>query len=68
MKNKSTPAPIYNGIGTGSALGIAFVVLKLMKIIDWSWWWVLFPFYVSVLLLFIIYLIIFLYFLFGRDK
>lgn len=32
-----------NGIGFVGALTIAFIVLKLMKIIDWSWWWVLSP-------------------------
>lgn len=26
-------------------LGIAFVVLKLCHIIDWSWWWVTAPFW-----------------------
>ena len=26
-------------------LGIAFVVLKLCKVIDWSWWWVTLPFW-----------------------
>lgn len=26
-------------------LGIAFVVLKLCHVIDWSWWWVTCPFW-----------------------
>lgn len=26
-------------------LGIAFVVLKLCHVIDWSWWWVTAPFW-----------------------
>ena len=26
-------------------LGIAFVVLKLIGIITWSWWWVTLPFW-----------------------
>jgi hypothetical protein len=30
------------GIGL---LGIVFIVLKLTGVIDWSWWWVLLPFY-----------------------
>lgn len=25
------------------ALGLAFIVLKLCSVIDWSWWWVLMP-------------------------
>lgn len=33
------------GIGTASALGVAFVVLKLCGVIDWSWWWVTAPFW-----------------------
>lgn len=31
-------------------LGVAFVVLKLCHVIDWSWWWVLLPFYGGILL------------------
>lgn len=26
-------------------LGVAFVVLKLCDVIDWSWWWVTCPFW-----------------------
>jgi Flp pilus assembly protein TadB len=26
-------------------LGIVFIVLKLTEVIDWSWWWVLAPFW-----------------------
>lgn len=31
------------GIGFFGLLTIAFVVLKLTNVIDWSWWWVLSP-------------------------
>ena len=31
------------GIGFAGALQVAFIVLKLCKVIDWSWWWVLAP-------------------------
>jgi hypothetical protein len=31
------------GIGVCGALGVAFVVLKLCGVLDWSWWWVLAP-------------------------
>ena len=33
------------GIGVFGLLGIAFVVLKLMGYIDWSWWYVTLPFW-----------------------
>lgn len=31
------------GISFCSALALVFITLKLLKIIDWSWWWVLAP-------------------------
>lgn len=31
------------GIGVGGLLLVAFIVLKLCKVIAWSWWWVLAP-------------------------
>ena len=31
------------GIGSTGVLQVAFIVLKLCKVIDWSWWWVLAP-------------------------
>lgn len=35
----------YQSGGTLGLLGIAFIVLKLVGIINWSWWWVLLPFW-----------------------
>jgi len=32
-----------SGISTGGLLLVAFIVLKLCKVIDWSWWWVTSP-------------------------
>ena len=36
-----------NGIGFVSLLQIAFIVLKLCKIISWSWWLVMLPFLIN---------------------
>ena len=49
------------GVSSLSLLGIAFIVLKLTKCIDWSWWWVLSPFWIpwSIFLLILIGLIIY---------
>lgn len=35
-------------IGTGplDLVTIAFVILKLCKVIDWSWWWVFSPIWI----------------------
>ena len=35
------------GLGLGTVLTIIFVVLKLVGVIDWSWVWVLAPFWIS---------------------
>ncbi len=38
------------GIGFTGLLTVAFVVLKLCHVINWSWWWVLSPIWISVLI------------------
>ena len=47
------------GIGFVGLLTITFIVLKLLKVISWSWLWVLSPLWIAALL--IIILIIMLY-------
>ncbi|EKT4107934.1 hypothetical protein QEG46_003956 [Stenotrophomonas maltophilia] len=42
------------GIGFTGLLTVAFVVLKLTKVIDWSWWWVLSPIWIAAALSFAI--------------
>jgi hypothetical protein len=32
-----------NGIGFATVLFLVFLVLKLIGVIDWSWWWVTAP-------------------------
>jgi hypothetical protein len=39
------------GIGFSGALAIVLITLKLTGFIDWSWWWVLFPIWIPVLIL-----------------
>lgn len=43
----------YVGTNATSLLGIAFIVLKLTNYIDWSWWWVLAPFWMPCALFFV---------------
>ena len=49
----------------GTILGIVFIILKLTGTINWSWWWVLAPFWIP-LAIFIILLPIIVFFLFRR--
>ena len=39
------------GIGFAGLLTIAFIVLKLIGRITWSWWWVLSPVWISAILI-----------------
>lgn len=52
-----------NGASTFGLLGVAFIVLKLTHVIDWSWWWVLAPFWGGFALFGLILLIGFIYYM-----
>jgi hypothetical protein len=41
----SSSSSSSGGIGVFGLLGVAFIVLKLTDVIDWSWIWVLAPFW-----------------------
>lgn len=41
------------GIGFIDLLTVVFIVLKLTKVITWSWWWVLSPMWITLGLLLI---------------
>ena len=48
------PVTIYKGITPLSLLGVAFIILKLLGYITWSWVWVLAPFWIPIGLVLII--------------
>ena len=45
------------GIGLPMLLFIVFLILKLCKTIDWSWWWVTSPLWIMVLLIIVVMII-----------
>ena len=53
--NEQTPS-----LGVGGMLLVAFIVLKLCDVIDWSWWWVLSPIWIEAGLAVVITLIVLL--------
>lgn len=55
MENNSTKS---GGIGFCGLLTILFIALKLTKIITWSWWWVLAPLWVPIVIALIAIIII----------
>lgn len=46
------------GISFGGMLCIVFIALKLMHYIDWSWWWVLSPLWIPLIVILIIWLFV----------
>lgn len=45
MSEKSSSSS--SGIGFVGLLTIVFITLKLCRVIDWSWWWVLSPIWIA---------------------
>lgn len=43
-----------------SLLSVAFIVLKLCNVIDWSWWWVLSPIWMPIALVVILLILKFI--------
>ena len=50
MKNDKTNIT-YNGAGFAELLCLAFIVLKLTHVIDWSWWIVTAPIWIQFILI-----------------
>ena len=55
MKNNASYGLSFEG-----ALQITFIVLKLIKVINWSWLWVLSPTWIPLCLILLIYFIYFI--------
>ena len=40
-----------SGMSISSVVGIVFIILKLVGVIEWSWWWVTLPLWGGIVLL-----------------
>ena len=49
---------IYKSPNILGLLGVAFVVLKLVGVINWSWWLVTLPFWGPVVFVFVLLLVV----------
>ena len=45
--SSETKVSYSGGIGFTGLLTIVFIILKLIGKIDWSWWWVLSPLWIT---------------------
>lgn len=65
--NKHESSTTTGSIGFTGLLGIVFIVLKLTGVINWSWVWVLCPFWIGIVLYAVIVLVILGYTI-ARDR
>ena len=54
---------VSGGISFAGILAIVFIVLKLTKVITWSWWWVTCPLWLPWALAVVVAVIYFIYLL-----
>ena len=47
----SNTASASGGIGFFGLLTIVFITLKLLDVVQWSWWWVFAPLYIPLVVL-----------------
>ena len=55
---KQKEAVVYRGPGFSSLLTLVFIVLKLIGVINWSWWWVLAPLWIPFGIVLVVVIII----------
>lgn len=46
------------GLSLAGVLTVVFVVLKLVGVINWSWWWVLAPLWISAIAIIILLIVV----------
>jgi hypothetical protein len=56
MSKNVSSSSSSGGVGFVGLLTIVFIALKLIGIIDWSWWWVVSP--IWIVALFVVFLIV----------
>ena len=52
-----TSTTVNSGISFSGLLTVAFIVLKLCNVIQWSWWWVLAPTWIPLAFVVVVLLI-----------
>ena len=48
----------YSGLGFAEALTLLFVALKLCKVINWAWVWVLCPLWITLIFIGVVALLV----------
>lgn len=66
MSNRDTNAG--GGVGLSTVLFLIFLVLKLCKVIDWSWWWVTAPLWISAIIVVLLFTGLFIHYHLEETK
>lgn len=56
----NTSVSSSGGIGFVGVLTLLFITLKLLDKIDWSWWWILSPIWISIVLVLVVLIVVFI--------
>lgn len=56
MSNESKPQTTKGGVSFLNLLLLLFIGLKLGKVIDWSWWWVLAPVWIPLAIIRLVFM------------
>ena len=59
MKRRESTS-VTTGLGFADVLTIVFIVLKLTGVINWSWWWVLSPVWIGVIIIAVVLAVLFI--------
>ena len=59
-RRRTTSSASSGGVGVCGVLAIVFIVLKLTKLINWSWVWVLSPIWITLGLALIAFIVVFI--------
>jgi hypothetical protein len=57
MANNQNNNQSSRGVGFGGLLTLLFITLKLTGYITWSWWWVLSPIWITLIVVIVILVI-----------
>lgn len=68
MENNNNFNYASGGTSFCTLLAIAFVVLKLCKIITWSWFWVLSPVIIPLIIVLVILLVILFIYVYSKTR
>ena len=57
MERNESNTTVKAGVGLAELTFLVFLVLKLIGVIDWSWWWITAPLWIPVIFVIVLFAI-----------